>query len=706
MPKRREPQEREGKLKSKERDKPKSAVMLTPEEAPIMIPTNYHIKKELEAVALTPDEVQTLLLGTLSPEQRQKVHLAIEKKKLELARKEEAEAKRRRDMGIPDPDRFVDDPHIFHEKPTGVLGDLPRNENDPPEDGEPLPDGETPPVNGEDPAAAPQLDAEPEPEPEPEPETFEFDLDYTEDGVYLVLGKNATASTEHITQIMQFVRQKDVQDVDRRMLFSALLKGGGGGRTRIAPPQFEIVIDESYTVDVSQDGLSATITVSAPDKKGARLSFVKVLKELGEVYGLHYGIKREVLFDTIRTPQYGVPVLVAEGVAPVPGTNGCLIWHINRDIETSDDAQPGGLDSLNAAKTQEGTHLFETVEEGQVLVERVLPQDGSPGRSVHDTIIPAERGKNFNLPKGKNTRISTDGLQLIAAKPGRVDIVNNTVVVLSTFILNSNVDARSGDIDFDGDVFINGNVTSGFKIQASGNIEVSGVVEAARLESDRDIIIRGGIQGGGEGIVTAKGDIYAQYVQYATVQCSGRFNSASVLHSNVVAFGIVDVTAGVGAIIGGNVSAGSMIVARSIGNKSSVVTNVEVGAARLYNSRILDLQRQTQSIEAEIQKYYPLINQPPQPDTSPDYLPTKMKATRQLLAQKTLLEQYKSEYAAVEEMQKRANRGQIHVLGTVYPRVQIDISNQHYTNVTEMNHVTFQLLRDEIEHSYCFYTES
>jgi len=43
----------------------------------------------------------------------------------------------------------------------------------------------------------------------------------------------------------------------------------------------------------------------------------------------------------------------------------------------------------------------------------------------------------------------------------------------------------------------------GFEVKADGDIVVMKIVESARLEAGRDIIIKGGVQGKGKGLVSA-----------------------------------------------------------------------------------------------------------------------------------------------------------------------------------------------------------
>lgn len=85
------------------------------------------------------------------------------------------------------------------------------------------------------------------------------------------------------------------------------------------------------------------------------------------------------------------------------------------------------------------------------------------------------------MPKGKNTEISEDGQNLIAAINGQINYIDGKVNVFQNYEVPANVDNSTGNINFIGNVIVRGSVLSGFVIQAGGNVEVGGVVEGATI---------------------------------------------------------------------------------------------------------------------------------------------------------------------------------------------------------------------------------
>lgn len=529
---------------------------------------------------------------------------------------------------------------------------------------------------------------------------FSYHLEYLKDGVYLVTsGVDATDDGQR-AEIMAHVASKKVTDVNMQKMLGAIFKGGDQNIC-IAPPQEEPSIDESYALEISPDHLAAFITLSRPEGPAAkRLDAEEVERQLRDVHGIQYGIISDAVREACENPQYGIPVQVAWGYPAVPGEDGYLEWHFNKEMamqpmlrQVADDEKIDFKDLV----------LYEQAVKDQVLVTKVLPKEGTSGKSVLGQMIPTQTGKTFNLPKGRNTYITEDKLQLCAAVNGRVDFMGGCVSVSSIYIVQGNVDLHTGNVSFDGDICVNGNVMSDFSLTATGNIEVKGLVEAAKLTAGHDIFIRGGLQGGGKGIMMAKGDIFAQYVQYATVQTNGNLVTSSVIHCNVVAFGAVQVISGVGTILGGNICAGTYVAARTIGNKSNCPTNLEIGLPRIYRSRMKDLEKEMRQMETEIAKYYPLLHQESLGQLTPKQKQLRMEAAKRLLLRKRQLEECNNEYEDIKVRLAEADKGKVHVLNRIFPRVMILINELQYITTTEVSFATFRAAEGEVEFTSCRY---
>src|SRR5690606_30124361 len=121
------------------------------------------------------------------------------------------------------------------------------------------------------------------------------------------------------------------------------------------------------------------------------------------------------------------------------------------------------------------------------------------------------------------------------------------------------VTTAQGKIDFKGQVIVKGNVRAGVSIVATDDITIHGNVEAACINSiNQSVIIKQGIVGRGEALITAARDISARFVENATLRADGCVNIENgAMHSHIVAGDRLDVTKGKGHLVGGSSLAGN-----------------------------------------------------------------------------------------------------------------------------------------------------
>ena len=75
--------------------------------------------------------------------------------------------------------------------------------------------------------------------------------------------------------------------------------------------------------------------------------------------------------------------------------------------------------------------LIHTVKMGELLVWKEFPpyREGTPGRDVTNREIQAKKGRDYRLPRGKNTVADQEERNLFAACDGHVTMIDGKVVV-------------------------------------------------------------------------------------------------------------------------------------------------------------------------------------------------------------------------------------------------------------------------------------
>jgi len=325
-------------------------------------------------------------------------------------------------------------------------------------------------------------------------------------------------------------------------------------------------------VRITDDKLKAYVTVGTDEKFPSKVELMDALWKAGVVYG----IKEDVIKKILSEKRPVGDVLIAEGKAPVPGEDAKLIWYI--DISTRPVVNDGEIVDLRKLK------LFEYVTKGQELVSKLPGTKGTPGKAVtgEDIIIP---GRDVQLPGGKNTTISADGLTLYADVSGYAYLKDGRVCV-DDIIVVRNVDYSSGNIKFSGSVKVEEDVRPGFMVEAEGTVDIGGNVEAAFITSrEGDVIVKLGVVGRGKARIVAGKGVRCGYIQDARIKAKGDVVvDRYIINSSVVCGGNVIVGTKGGIIRGGKVFSQESIVADEIGGEQGVLTEVGISSPEFYEA--------------------------------------------------------------------------------------------------------------------------
>ncbi len=341
-----------------------------------------------------------------------------------------------------------------------------------------------------------------------------------------------------------------------------------------------VEIQPDIRVLVQRDRLAAMMDVVIPP--GAPLvtkeQLLKVLEDSGVVHGIdHQALEWVVKARCVKN------VLCAKGTEPCHGEKAFLKYHVDIENQGRPTAlEDGSVDFKNI-------NSFLNVEKEQLLVEKIPPTLGIPGKDVLGLPVPAKPGKDISMPTGKNTSV-VDGCRLVAEIDGQFNIVGSRINVLPTIEINGDIDYSTGNIDFSGNVIIHGSVQTGFFVKADGNVEIRGAICGAVVEAS-NILVRMGIQGMGIGVVKAKNQVVAKFVENATVYASQEvLVSNVVLHSSIYAGVKVSIEGKRGCVVGGRISAGEEIHVRTAGNRAEVQTELEVSVNPLLRDEMCQLQ--------------------------------------------------------------------------------------------------------------------
>ena len=344
-------------------------------------------------------------------------------------------------------------------------------------------------------------------------------------------------------------------------------------------------------VKVSDDKMQAWIYLNPPKEGEDFYSRDLILKFISE-YGVVRGLHTSNIAAIAKKHVYEREILIAKGQPTVDGVDGYFEYF----FDTSSKKQPkeredGTVDYSSMSE-------LSNVTEGEVIAKYHHAVPSVDGFDVLGKEIKAKPAKELAMLKGRGFNNDADKDTYVSSMSGKISLVNGKIDIKSVHEIRGDVDLVTGKVEFFGDIHITGTVGAGVVIRASRNITIDGVVESAFIYAGGDVVLTRGIQGNGKGRVVAKGNVSAEFIEFAYVESAGDVRSNSFMNANVYAEGEVIADGKKGVIIGGNVRGLLGVKANTVGNETETKTTVGAG----YSSEDYDSYSEYMSKEFEAQK--------------------------------------------------------------------------------------------------------
>ncbi|GKX28957.1 polymerase [Vallitalea longa] len=501
-----------------------------------------------------------------------------------------------------------------------------------------------------------------------------FILSNKEDGLYIKLfpSKNKGKDIE-LNDVLFALENNNITDYDKDLIIDKLRDLEEVCDFKISDSNVEAA-DETMDINVSMDKLYVYIRFSPPVGDGKKLTSEAIVKEL-QGRNIEFGIDYEKIDLIVKNKKYNRDIIVARGLKPVKGKDG----EIEYLFETQKKIKP----HMNKDGTVDyhKLNLITNVKDGDALARLIKEEEGIAGKNVYGQEVPPPKVKAKKLYFGKNTKVRDN--TLYAIKDGQVKIDDGKVIVLDYLEIPGNVDNSTGDIDFFGTVLIRGNVLTGYNVKAKGDVEVSGVVEGAHIIADGNIVLHRGIQGMDRGIIEAKGNVMAKYIENSKVTAGGCIHSDAILHSDVSCKGNILVDGKKGLISGGTVRSGIEVSAKVIGSHMGTVTVIDVGIDPTYIDEYNELQKNIKQLtkeEVKLSQIITLLNKKKRisGELSKEKKEMLISATRSKIFVNNKLTSYQKKYNEMVDNIDNKNTGKVKVIGNIYPGVRVSIGNVKY----------------------------
>jgi len=349
--------------------------------------------------------------------------------------------------------------------------------------------------------------------------------------------------------------------------------------------------DGGCTIKIDDEKMTAKLTLTPP-YGGAPVTLLQVqlaLQERGVVKGI---MTHEI--ETALTEGYAAERIIAQGQRPVKGIDARFQSLIPQIRERKPQ-----IDKRGIANYRDLGQLI-VVRPGDPLMCRTPPTEGQQGWDITGRAIMPQPGQDIQFASGlqgveldPEAELDPDNNSLLlAAITGQPKLVPNGVIVEPTLALPQ-VDMSTGNMSFDGTINIKGDVKDGMKIRVTGDVFVGGTVEAAEIEADGNIVIKGGVIGHSEhsgdpnevptfnAIIISKGSISAHFAENASMEAGiDIIIEEFSMHNHLTALNrvLVGKSGGrKGRIIGGMASASVLVKTAVIGSSAGFITKIRAG---------------------------------------------------------------------------------------------------------------------------------
>ena len=449
-----------------------------------------------------------------------------------------------------------------------------------------------------------------------------------------------------------------------------------------------IINGPDYLLRINETRMEALLTLY---RRFSREEIQRLLKENGVVFGVNEKTVEELAQGTQNYEE----TVVAIGVAPKDGRDGYFEYHFNPEPETKPIILPDDSVDYNVLGK------IELVKKGQLLVTYHAALPAVKGRDVLGSTTEAYEGKDLPPLQCKRCELDENGCQYYATTEGNVTVAGRTLTVTPIYVVDGDLDAATGDVDFHGDVLVQGNVFAGVTLKTTGSITVNGHVETASLFAGKDVILKNGMQGSGAGVIRAGGNVMARFLEQTRVYAGNEVNTGAILNCEVESGHNVVIAGNKGTIIGGTVSAVEQISVASIGNRAGVTTQLVIGLDCEFKSKMGEIDRltdeyqnnMTDAAKALDRLTYQLKAQPGNPKLKQE----KAEQMRRKINYQLKLQEISEKREQLIDINRRSAEGKIVVNGIANVGCVIIINGVREALHSEYRNITFKKGRQEIK---------
>jgi len=431
------------------------------------------------------------------------------------------------------------------------------------------------------------------------------------------------------------------------------------GRDGLAP------VDASLKLFLPADHMSAYICFLPPMDAGRELTEEDLAQALEEAKVVS-GLQPELLAEFFKGRKYLHIFPAACGKAPVDGKDGAV-------TKLFEPRPPAALAVRPGMSLDFDAQSFLPVRAGQVLCQIQPDTPGEAGCNVLGEALSCREALLPDIPLGKNTELSPDGLSLKAAADGLLYLRDGKFCVEPVTLLEGEV---SGTVTIKrGTLYVQGGIAPDAQVTAPGDIIVEGGAAGAQICSTQGSVrLCGGVKGGR---VKASGQVQARFLDNAAVEAGEGICTQRLRECEAVSGGWISAVDGEGMIAGGSISAKSQVLAACIGDGSGQVTRIAVGYMPEVTQELDSVAQKLKGVQETLEKLRKSVSALRMGGET--LSPEKRALLSQLLEQRTLYEGQEKELLArqrgIQEKLRSCRSGAVKC-AQLFPKVCVRIGDR------------------------------
>ena len=432
----------------------------------------------------------------------------------------------------------------------------------------------------------------------------------------------------------------------------------------------ESILTKGTYLKVDEDEMAAWLYLMPPEPEVEyrKQDLIDYLNQKGVVEGLH----QSNLSAIIKKKVYNREILVAKGREIQDGKDGYFEYLFTpEEYGVPKIREDGSVDYTNMSALQ-------NVKAGDKVAVYHPAIQSVDGCTVLGNIM---QGKLYHdLPPMRGKGIRREDEAYYAQSDGKIEVKDGKIDIQNVHEISGDVDMIIGKVEFFGDIIIYGNVEEGVTIRAGRNIEIHGSTSLANLYAGGDIILSRGIQGGNRARVSARGSVFADFIEHTSIDAGGSVQANIIMNSNINAKDKVIATGKKGAIIGGYINAIKGVEATNAGNVAELKTIIHCGYEAQTHEQLLNIRRQETDIKAKIAELVDTMTEALRekrmkgaqtPEATEKKLLGWDKMKDQYFAQ---LDKIEGERKELEEMVEQSKGSEIKIDGNIYRGVVICVN--------------------------------